>query len=92
MDLVTFTEEINNEKLLCRVDIVQLFPGQCYENGCYKCNDYEVVMVPGMTLQSRSGHYTVHFQSDSNLVLYCERKPLWHTNTANDMNIDKLLL
>ena len=25
MDLVRFTEEINNEKLLCRVDIVKLF-------------------------------------------------------------------
>ena len=49
-------------------------------------------MVPGMTLQSRSGHYPLHFQSDRNIVLYCERKPLWHTNTANDMNIEKLLL
>ena len=49
-------------------------------------------MVPGMTLQSPSGHYTLRFQSDRNLVLYCGRKPLWHTNTAGDMNIYRLLL
>ena len=49
-------------------------------------------MVPGMTLQSHSDHYTLRFQSDRNLVLYYGRKPLWHTNTANGVNIDRLLL
>ena len=70
----------------------QFFLGQCYENQCYKHKDYEAMMVPGVTLQSCSGHYTVRFQNDPNLVLYCGRKPSWHTNTADDMNIDQLLL
>ena len=70
----------------------QFFPGQCYKNRCNKHNDYEAMMVPGMTLQSHSDHYTLRFQSDRNLVLYYGRKPLWHTNTANGVNIDRLLL
>ena len=46
-------------------------------------------MVPGMTLQSRSGHYTLRFQSDYNLVLYCGDEALWSTKTHGDNNIDK---
>ena len=46
-------------------------------------------MVPGMTLQSRSGHYTLRFQSDHNLVLYCGDEALWSTKTYGDNNIDK---
>ena len=46
-------------------------------------------MVPGMTLQSKSGHYTLRFQSDHNLVLYCGDKALWSTKTYGDINIDK---
>ena len=42
-----------------------------------------------MTLQSRSGHYTLRFQSDRNLVLYCGDKALWSTKTYGDNKIDK---
>ena len=49
------------------------------------------MMVPGMKLQSKSGHYTLHFQEDRNLVLYCGLKALWQTSTNGDMNINKFL-
>ena len=49
------------------------------------------MMVPGMKLQSSSSHYTLHFQEDRNLVLYCGKKAMWQTSTFGAMNINKFL-
>ena len=63
--------------------------GYCYHDRCYRYGGHEAMMVPGMTLQSRSGHYTLRFQSDRNLVLYCGDGALWSTKTYGDNNIEK---
>ena len=53
----------------------------CEGNTCYQGDENYVPLTLGSTLNSPNGDYSLAMQTDGNLVLYCNKKALWSTNT-----------